>query len=197
MGRIILGGRKMEEKSVPGKLAKIAVAIVIGAVLYFVLFRFVSIDTPVENTSINFGIAIPAAFAAIFGPVAGFLVGFIGHALTDLSWGGWGGIWWSWVISSGVFGCIIGLFWKSYKIEEGGFGLKQCLTFNGIQIVTNVLVWVFLARTLDMVMYSEAFEKVSLQSFAAAFFNSVVVLVLGSLIVFVYSIIIRKRGTGD
>jgi energy-coupling factor transport system substrate-specific component len=163
---------------------KILVVIVIGAALMFVLMRFAQIDTGVENTYINFGIAILAAFAAAFGPVVGFLIGLIGHALTDFSWGG---IWWSWVISSAVFGCAIGFFWKSFKIEEGGFGFKQCLTFNVIQIVTNILVWVFLARTLDMIIYDESFEKVSLQSFAAAGFNSAVVLVFGSLLCFGYS----------
>jgi energy-coupling factor transport system substrate-specific component len=200
---------------------KTVVAIVIGAALYFVLFRFASIETPVENTYINFGIAILAALSAIFGPIAGFLIGFIGHALTDFSWvlidpsyvltditgnektswnlvissGIFGNtesseaskIWWSWVIASGVFGCVIGWFWKSYKIDEGGFGLKECLTFNAVQIITNVLVWVFLARTLDMMIYNEAFDRVSLQSFAAAGFNSATVLVLGSLLAFAYS----------
>jgi energy-coupling factor transport system substrate-specific component len=150
----------------------------------FVLMRFAQIDTGVENTYINFGIAILAAFAAAFGPVIGFLIGFIGHALTDFSWGG---IWWSWVISSAVFGGVIGYFWKSFKIEEGGFGLKQCLTFNGIQIITNILVWVFLARTLDMIIYDEPFGKVSLQGFTAAAINSAVVLVFGSLLCFGYS----------
>jgi energy-coupling factor transport system substrate-specific component len=181
------------EKSVNGKLVKTAVAIVIGAVLMFVLQRFASfdIDEYVPNTYINSGIAILAAFAAFFGPVAGFLIGIIGHALVDLTWGE--GIWWSWVISSGVFGCVIGCFWKSYKIEEGGFGLKEFLTFNGIQIVTNALVWVFVARTLDMIMYNEAFEKVSLQSFAAAGFNSASVLVLGSLIILAYTLIANKN----
>jgi energy-coupling factor transport system substrate-specific component len=169
---------------------KTVAAIVIGAVLYFVLMRFASIPSGVPDTNINFGIAILAVFAAIFGPIAGFLIGFIGHALTDLHKvysGADEQIWWSWVISSGVFGCAIGTFWKSYKIDEGGFGLKQCLTFNGIQILANVLVWVFHARTLDMIMYNEAFGKVTLQGFAAAGFNSVVVLVLGSLLAFGYS----------
>jgi energy-coupling factor transport system substrate-specific component len=161
--------------------------IIIGAALYFVLFRFASIPTGVPYTNINFGIAILAAFSAIFGPIAGFLIGFIGHALTDFSLGGWDGIWWSWVISSGVFGCAIGCFWKSFKIEEGCFGVKQCLTFNVIQIATNVLVWVFLARTLDMMIYNEAFGKVTLQGFAADGFNSLVVSVLGSLLIFEYS----------
>ncbi|MDR0289799.1 MAG: ECF-type riboflavin transporter substrate-binding protein [Treponema sp.] len=164
---------------------KTAAAIAIGAVLMFVLMRFASIESGVENTYINFGIAILAAFAAAFGPVAGFLIGFIGHTLTDAT-APWG-ISWSWVISSAVFGVAIGFFWKSFKIEEGGFGLKECFTFNIIQIVTNAVVWVFIARTLDMIIYNEAFEKVSLQSFAAAGFNSAVVLVLGSLLAFGYS----------
>jgi energy-coupling factor transport system substrate-specific component len=166
-------------------VVKTAVAVVIGAALMFVLMRFVAIPSGVSGTNINLGIAVLAAFAAAFGPIAGFLIGLIGHALTDFSWGE--GIWWSWVISSAVFGGAIGFFWKSFKIDEGGFGLKQCLTFNGIQIAANVLVWVFLARTLDMIIYDESFDKVSLQSFAAAGFNSAVVLVLGSLLAFGYS----------
>jgi energy-coupling factor transport system substrate-specific component len=184
----------MEKKTVLGKLVKTIVGIIIGAGLMFVLQRFASIDIDeyVPNTYINIGIAILAAFSAFLGPVAGFLIGFIGHALTDFLWGGWGGIWWRWVISSGVFGCIIGFFWKSYKIEEGGFGFKAFLTFNGIQIVANALVWVFVARTLDMIMYNEAFEKVSLQSFAAAGLNSATVLVLGSIIILLYTIIANK-----
>ncbi|MDR0321109.1 MAG: ECF-type riboflavin transporter substrate-binding protein [Treponema sp.] len=182
-------------------LVKMAIAIVIGATLTFVLMLFASIPTGVADTYINFGIAILAAFSAIFGPIAGFLIGLIGHALTDLSYvlidsSGDARIWWSWVISSAIFGGAIGWFWKSYKINEGSFGLKECLTFNGIQIAANVLVWVFLARTLDMIIYKEAFEKVSLQSFAAAGFNSAVVLVLGSLLVLVYSKFIAKPPEG-
>jgi energy-coupling factor transport system substrate-specific component len=181
----------MKNKSI----VKTAVAVVIGAGLMFVLMRFASIDIDkwVPNTYINLGIAILAAFAAVFGPVAGFLIGFIGHALTDLSRGGLGGIWWSWVICSALFGFAIGFFQKSYNVNAGGFGIKQCFIFNGVQIVTNVLVWGFVARTLDLVIYQEPFGKVTLQGFAAAGVNSVVVLVLGSLLVFLYSKFGTKR----
>ena len=55
--------------------------------------------------------------AAAFGPVAGLLIGFIGHALIDFSWG-WG-VWWSWVIASGVFGLIMGLMSKKIGLTEG------------------------------------------------------------------------------
>ena len=171
----------MKQKVIP---VKTVVAIGIGAALMFVLMRFVAIPTGIPNTNINLGIAILAVFAAIFGPVAGFLIGFIGHTLVDLTWGS---VWWSWVLSSALFGLAIGSFRKSYKIEEGGFGVKQAVFFNGIQIVSNILVWVFIARTLDLLIYQEPFEKVSLQGFVAAALNVVSVLILGTLLVIGYS----------
>jgi len=106
---------------------KTVVAIGIGAALLFVLMRFVAVPSGVPNTNLNLGIAILAVFAAIFGPIAGFLIGFIGHTLVDLTWGG---VWWSWVISSGLFGLGIGACWKFFKIEEGDFGVKKIITFN-------------------------------------------------------------------
>ena len=78
------------------------VAIGIGAALFFVLARFVSVPSPVPNTNICTQYGLLAFMAAVFGPLAGLLIGFIGHWLTDLS-AGWG-VWWSWVIASGVFG---------------------------------------------------------------------------------------------
>jgi energy-coupling factor transport system substrate-specific component len=170
------------------KQVKTIVAIIIGAGLMFAVQHFaakIPFDTGVENTYLNLGIAILAVFAAIFGPIAGFLIGFIGHTLIDV-FAPWD-ISWSWIASSAIFGCIVGFFWKSYKIEEGGFGLKECLIFNGVQIVANIVVWAFIARTLDMSIFNEPFSKVSQQGFAAAGFNSAVVLVLSSLLVFGYS----------
>ena len=61
------------------------VAIGIGAALFFVLFRFVTIPSGIPNVNINLGIAVLTVFAAIFGPIAGLLIGFIGHFLADLT----------------------------------------------------------------------------------------------------------------
>ncbi|MCL1931355.1 MAG: ECF-type riboflavin transporter substrate-binding protein [Treponema sp.] len=171
---------------------KTVVAIGIGAALFFVLFRFVTVPSGIPNTNLNLGIAILATFAAVFGPVAGLLIGFIGHTLTDLTWGS---VWWSWVIASALFGCIVGAFWKLYKIEEGGFGIKQCLIFNGVQIAANIVVYVFIARALDLFIYQEPFEKVTLQGLAAAGMNSAVVLILGSVLVYSYSKTRTKAGS--
>ena len=67
---------------------KTVVAVGIGAALFFVLGRFVAIPSPVPNTNISLQYAVLALLATMYGPVAGGLIGFIGHALIDLSWGG-------------------------------------------------------------------------------------------------------------
>ena len=164
---------------------KTAVAIGIGAALVFVLMRFVTVPSGVPNTNLNLGIAILAIFAAFFGPIAGLLIGFIGHTLTDLT-GDWG-IWWSWITASALFGCAIGAFWKLYKIEEGGFGIKQCLIFNGVQIGANLVAWAVIAPTLDILIYQQPADEVYLQGLVAAGMNSAVIVVLGSVLAYSYS----------
>jgi class 3 adenylate cyclase/uncharacterized membrane protein len=169
-------------------------AIVIGAVLMFVLNRYLAIPTGVPDTSFQFGIPILAVFAAALGPIAGFLIGFIGHALVDISWGGFGGVWWSWVISSAFFGLVVGSFRKFFKIEAGGFGVKQALLFNIVQAVANVAAYVFIARILDLVMYNEPFGKLTLQGFVAAGINIGAVLILGTIFAVGYSKTLTKTG---
>ncbi|MDR2738434.1 MAG: ECF transporter S component [Treponema sp.] len=66
---------------------RIAAAVGVGTVLFFVLMRFVTIPSGVPNTFLNLSAAIVTVFAAIFGPITGFLLSFIGHALTDLTFG--------------------------------------------------------------------------------------------------------------
>ena len=99
---------------------KTVVAVGIGAALFFVLGRFVAIPSPVPNTNISLQYAVLALLAAMYGPVAGGLIGFIGHALIDLSWGG--SPWWSWVITSAFVGVVIGLFAKKLNVQDGEFG---------------------------------------------------------------------------
>jgi energy-coupling factor transport system substrate-specific component len=153
----------------------------------------VAVPSGVPNTTLNLGIAILAIFAAIFGPIAGLLIGFIGHFLNDLT-AGWG-VWWTWVIGSALFGLAVGFFWKLYKIENGGFGIKECLLFNGVQIAANLVVWAAIAPTLDILVYQEPADKVYLQGLVSAGLNIAVVLILGSLLAFGYSKTRTKAGS--
>jgi energy-coupling factor transport system substrate-specific component len=167
-------------------------AVGIGAALVFVLMRFVAIPSGVPNTNLNLSSAILTVFAAIFGPLAGLLIGFIGHTLTDLTWGG---VWWSWVIADAVYGLLIGLFWKFYNIEGGGFGVKNALIFNGVQILANVIAWLAIAPTLDILIYQEPADKVYLQGLVAGGMNSVVILILGTILAIGYSRTKTKAGS--
>jgi energy-coupling factor transport system substrate-specific component len=171
---------------------KTVVAIGIGAALLFVLMRFVAVPSGVPNTNLNLGTAILAVFSAIFGPLAGLLIGFIGHTLTDLTWGG---VWWSWVIADAAFGLLIGIFWRWYKIEEGEFGIKSALLFNVVQILANAIAWVGIAPALDILIYAEPVDKVFLQGLVAGGLNSAVILVLGTALAVGYSKTRAKAGS--
>jgi energy-coupling factor transport system substrate-specific component len=187
--------QKIQEAiAMPQKIISVrtVVAVGIGAALTFVLMRFVAVPSGVPHPTLNLSAAIIAVFAAIFGPLAGFLIAFIGHTITDLTWGG---IWWSWVIADAVFGLLAGVFWKFYKIEEGGFGIKNCLAFNVVQILANAAAWVVIAPVLDILIYQEPADKVFLQGLTAGGLNAVVILVLGSLLAFGYSKTRTKAGS--
>ena len=98
------------------------VAIGIGAAVFMILGRFGSIPTGIPNTNIETSYAYLALMSVVYGPVAGLLIGLIGHGLKDLVF--YGMPWFSWVIASGIVGLVIGISSKKLNIE-GGFGKKQ------------------------------------------------------------------------
>ena len=172
---------------------KTIVAIGIGAALFFVLGRFVSIPSPVPNTNISVQYGLLAFMAVVYGPVAGALVGFIGHTLIDFSYG-WG-IWWSWVIASGVFGLLLGILSKTMKMEEGEIGKKGLVKFNIGQVLSHAVCWIVIAPVLDILMYSEPVNKVFLQGFAGAAMNAVTTAIVGSLLCVAYAATKPKAGS--
>ncbi len=169
------------------------VAIGIGAALFFVLGRFVAIPSPVPNTNIALQYGLLAFMAALFGPVAGLLIGLIGHALIDFSYG-WG-IWWSWVIASAVFGCLMGLASKKIRLDEGVFEKKDALSFNLFQIVGHVIAWGLIAPVLDIVMYAEPANKVFTQGLVGGASNIVTTAVVGTLLCVAYASAKPRKGS--
>ena len=161
------------------------VAIGIGAALFFVLGRFVAVPSPVPNTNISLQYGLLAFMAALFGPVAGCLIGLIGHALIDFSFG-WG-IWWSWVIASACFGALIGLVSRKLALADGVFTRNDALRFNLFQIVSHVLAWGLIAPVLDIVIYAEPANKVFVQGLVGGAANIVTTAVVGTLLCVAYA----------
>ena len=172
---------------------KTIVAIGIGAALFFVLGRFVAIPSPVPNTNISIQYGLLAFMSVVYGPVAGALIGLIGHALIDFSYG-WG-IWWSWVIASGVFGLLMGFATKALKMEEGEIGKKGLVKFNLSQIVAHIICWVGVAPVLDILMYSEPVNKIFTQGIVSALMNAVTTAIVGSLLCVAYAATKPKAGS--
>lgn len=168
------------------------VAIGIGAALFFVLGRFVAIPSPVPNTNISMQYGLLAFMALLFGPVAGLLIPLIGHALIDFSYG-WG-IWWSWVIASGVAGFLMGLFTKGINLEEN-FGKKEIIKFNVSQVIAHAVAWAVIAPLGDIVIYAEPANKVFLQGLVGGAANIVTTAIVGTVLAVIYSQAKPKAGS--
>ena len=169
------------------------VATGIGAALFTLLFMYVKIPTGIPETDIQTAYGIGAFFAALFGPIAGFLIAFIGHAISDAVQ--YGSPWWSWVIASGVSCFIVGLVYPRLKVDEGKFTWKDVLKFNLFQIAANVISWIVVAPVLDIVIYGEPANLVFTQGAVACLSNAICMGVIGSLLLFLYSKTRSGQGT--
>lgn len=175
---------------------KTIVAIGIGAALFFVLGRFVAIPSPVPNTNISAQYGLLGFMSALFGPVAGLLIGLIGHALIDFSWGGsFGGIWWSWVIASAVCGLIMGIGMRKISLDDGKFSGKDIARFNIAQVIAHIISWGGIAPALDVLIYSEPTEKLVAQGLMAGCANIVTTAIIGTLLCLAYAKAKPQKGS--
>lgn len=163
---------------------KTVVAIGIGAALFVVIGLLINIPTFVPNTSIQLQYAVQSLLAVIFGPIAGFFIGFIGHTIKDaVQYGPW----WSWIIASSLFGLVIGFLKTRLHIQDGIFEKKDIALFNMVQIAANVILWGVVAPVLDIIIYSEPINKVFIQGLVVGIVNSVTVAIGGTILLAVYA----------
>lgn len=180
------------KKNLFGFSTKTLVGTALGAALFTVLFMYVKIPTGLPSTEIQTAYGVGGFFAAMFGPIAGFLLAFIGHFISDsLSYGAW----WSWIIASGVCCFIIGMVYPKLHVEDGVFTGKDVITYNVVQIIANAFAWIVVAPVLDILIYSEPVELVFTQGCVAAAANAVSAGVIGSLLLFLYSKTRAKKGS--
>jgi energy-coupling factor transport system substrate-specific component len=172
---------------------KTIVAIGIGAALFFVLSNYVAIPTPVPNVRFGLQYAVLGVMSLLFGPVAGCLMGLIGHFLGDLA-SGWG-VWWSWIVGSAFFGFFMGVVGQKIQLEAGEFGTKQAILFNGGQIIAHLIAWGFIAPGLDILIYNEPTEKIFLQGVVGSTGNILATLIVGTLLCYTYASTRAKKGS--
>lgn len=172
---------------------KTIVATGLGAAIFMLLFMYVKVPSPVPETSFQTAYGLSAFFGTIYGPIAGGLIAFIGHGLSDALQ--YGSPWWSWVIASGVASFIFGFAYHNTKVEEGEFKTKDIIRFNLIQIVGNVIAWLIVAPILDIVIYAEPAKLVFTQGAIAAVMNSISAGVIGTFFLIAYAATRTKKGS--
>ncbi len=170
---------------------KHVIALGIGTALFVALTNVQIPLVIIPNTSMHTRCAVLALFAAAFGPIVGALMGFLGHAVGDVVF--YGAIQWSWVFPEAILGCILGLFFLIYGEDEGKtFSMRTVTYFNFLQIIANTIAWGIVAPILDIVIYSEPPRKVFLQGVFAVICNVIVIGVLGSFFLLLYSQIVKR-----
>lgn len=170
---------------------KTIVAIGIGAAIYFLLARFVAIPI-FANTYLSFQYGVLGFFAAVYGPIAGLLIAFIGHALADFT--GYG-LWWSWIVTSALVGCASGFLMKGVNLAEGVFTGKHIARFSIGSILIHLVGWIGIAPTLDVLIYAEPANKVYFQGITAGISNGIITAVVGTLLLLAYAKTRTKTGS--
>ncbi|MFC3928204.1 ECF-type riboflavin transporter substrate-binding protein [Streptococcus caprae] len=162
---------------------KNVVAIGIGAAL-FILIGMINIPI-FGNTSIQLQYAVQALFSVIFGPVVGFFMGFIGHALKDAIQ--YGGVAWAWVLASGLVGLGIGAFRRFYDATKGSLSAKELVFFNFVQIVTLFVAHGLVCPMGDRIQYAQEWSYLFTQGVVAATSNAITIGVAGTILLVVYA----------
>lgn len=161
---------------------KALVATALGAALFLVLFYFVKIPSPAPSTNFQLAYGISTFFGALFGPVAGCLTAFVGHALNDMITGY--GVWWSWVIASGVAGLFSGIAYYTFDLDHGE---KPGVKYYALNIIGHAVAWIVVAPLLDILMYNEPAETVFFQGAVSFVIDAVSALVVGTVLCYAYA----------
>lgn len=180
-----------KRKFLPGRTVAAAVT---GAALYGILS---AVGFPIgPNTSFRIAIALLPVFGALFGPAAGFLVGFLGHGINDAFL--YGGVWWSWVFLSAMMGFFGGLVRTDPSFDPlGGVCTKRHIKKMYLWMAAGMAAGSFCAYLGDICLYGEAPEKLFIQITLANGANFAVVAVLGIPAVALIAKIRREAGCQD
>ena len=174
---------------------KTIVATGIGAALFTLLFMYVKVPTGIPETDIQTAYGVGSFFAALFGPIAGFLIAFIGHAISDAVQ--YGSPWWSWVFASGASALITGLCAGKVApaVESGKFEKKEMTLFVLYAVLGNAVAWLLVAPVLDIVMYAEPVNTVFLQGITAFIIDAIVSVAVGAILLKAYASTKTGQGT--
>lgn len=164
---------------------RVIVYAAIGAALY-ALFNWLSFGIAVpwsNDVSVRPHYGLLTFFGFAFGPVVGFLTGFVGNVVGD-QLTGWGAFTsWQWSIANGLAGMIAGLFpfWMASRMSSPG---SKAVTAAVAGVVATVIGFLFIFVELvtqqelgfNAILTTEYIPTVIVNSIAAAIVTPILVL---------------------
>jgi energy-coupling factor transport system substrate-specific component len=170
---------------------RMLIATAVGAVLFTVLSRYVSLPTPIEGTYFFPSYALLGLFATLFGPISGALISLAGMVTVGILLNN---IFLSYTIASVICGFIYGFAKKYVHADRGEFGYDSIIAYNVTQIVGNLAAWAVAAPVLELLFNpGRPPDEVFLQGITASFVDILSAEFIGTPLLFAYSRIRKKQ----
>ena len=161
-----------------------------GALLFFLLGRFVSIASPIETVDICVQYGLLGYLAVTFGPLTGTLSGLLGHILIDLTYGE---LCWSWILATAAFGGLMGVLSNVLNLRRAGRDPDSLIRFNLCQVAIHVVCWAGVAPVLEILFYSESMDRIFEQGLTAGISNAVTTAIIGSGLLLLHNTLQSRR----
>lgn len=133
----------------------------IGTALFVLLGAALPVPSPLPGGRLPLHYGLLGFLSVLYGPVPGLAVGVLGRLLADLFRGA--GVWWSWILASGVFGALMGLAGRRFRFCRRPFGLRDAAAYILCAVVCHLTAWAVLSPLLDAVLYGEPYGPMLLQ----------------------------------
>jgi energy-coupling factor transport system substrate-specific component len=163
----------------------------IGAALYAVVtWAFNIWQIPgAGNVGIRPAVVIPMFFGIAFGPIVGFITGFVGNILADMLSGY--GFWLWWDLGNGVMGLIPGLFSALIFI----YNEKKSILLGEVSVVLGVAAGMALASVSEIWVSGADINTVIFANFLPSFITNILWgLVLLPVLMIAYAAIVQRSG---
>lgn len=163
----------------------------IGAALYAILAvatNFIQIPSA-GNVSFRPAVAIPMFFGIAFGPLVGFITGFLGNIISDMISGY--GFWFWWDLGNGIMGLIPGLMAFSFT----SFRAQATIIKAEIYVIIGVLVGMAVASLSEMWVSGADMNTVIVGNFVPSIIpNLINGLILVPILMIAYDAYVSRSG---